>query len=55
MNSRLTTVWEYKGGCWIGINEASNPFIPKIVRDDGLVIFFNCDAWTYRIKSTQHE
>jgi hypothetical protein len=49
-------LWDYHDGC-VALELTKNQiqFIPKIVRDDGLVIFFNCDAWSYMLKSPLHE
>ena len=43
--------WDYKDGC-LGLELTKNKtqFIPKIVRDDGVVIFYNCDSWSYMLK-----
>lgn len=48
--------WRYKSGC-VALEVTKNQiqFIPKIVRDDVVIIFFNCDAWSYMLKSPLHE
>jgi hypothetical protein len=41
--------WDYKGGCISLMLNAYGMmrYLPKILRDDGLVTFFNCDPGTY--------
>lgn len=47
-------LWEYKGGCVaLELVKHQTQFIPKIVRDDGLVVFFNCNIVSYMASPKQ--
>lgn len=49
-------LWDYRNGC-IGLELTKHQmqFVPRIVRDDGLIVFFNCDHWSYMIKPPGYE
>ena len=41
-------LWDFKGGCVsLNLNANKIQFKPKLVRDDGLIIFSNCDPLSY--------
>lgn len=41
-------LWDFKGGCVsLNLNANKVQFKPAIVRDNGLIIFSNCNPLTY--------